>query len=109
MFELLKNIFKKNYESLDGKAFQAKYKAIKNAVLIDVRTPSEFSSESIRGARNINIMSPVFDSTIQNLDKEKTYFLYCRSGARSGRACNKMSKLGFKVYNLEGGIFQWPN
>jgi rhodanese-related sulfurtransferase len=109
MIELIKNLFKKNYESLDGKSFQEKYKSIKNSVLIDVRTPSEFSSESIRGARNINVMSPVFESTVQNLDKEKTYFLYCRSGARSGRACNAMSKMGFKVYNLSGGIFQWPN
>jgi len=109
MFEILKDLFKKNYEDLDGKSFKSKFKADRNAVLIDVRTPSEFSSGSIRGARNINIMSPTFAKTIEALDKNKSYYLYCRSGARSGRACKTMGKMGYKVFNLSGGINAWPN
>jgi rhodanese-related sulfurtransferase len=109
MLSILKDLFKKNYESLDGRTFKEKFRADKNAVLIDVRTPAEFSGGSIRGARNINIMSPSFRQNVQNLDKNKSYYLFCRSGARSGSACNQMSKMGFRVYNLSGGIGAWPN
>lgn len=105
--EFLRKIFAKNYENLDGDAFKEKYKADKNAVLVDVRTPHEFAGGSIRRARNINFMSADFAKTVQNLDKTKTYFLFCRSGARSGSACSKMSAMGFKVYNLSGGINSW--
>lgn len=106
MFESLKNLFKKPYETLDGDTFTKKYKSTKNPILIDVRSPGEFSSGAIRGARNINL-SPTFGSTVENLDKSKKYFLYCRSGSRSGSACKTMSALGFEVYNLKGGMNQW--
>ena len=107
MIKLLKNLFKKNYETLDGKTFREKHKSTTGSVLIDVRTPGEFRNGAIRGARNIDVMSPGFVGTIKDLDKGKTYFIYCRSGARSGSACSRMSKMGFKVYNLSGGISAW--
>lgn len=107
MLEILKKLFIKNYESLNGQAFRQKYRSTKNAILLDVRTPGEFKNGSIRGARNINYLSPTFVRTVETLDKEKTYFLMCRSGSRSGSACSKMSTMGFKVYNLSGGIGAW--
>ena len=109
MISIIKDLFKKHYESLDGTTFKSRFKSDRSAVLIDVRTPSEFSGGNIRGARNINIMSPSFLKTVESLDKNKTYYIYCRSGARSGRACKTMGKMGFKVYNLSGGIYAWPN
>jgi len=109
MLDAIKNLFKKNYVSLNGNSFKEKFKSIPKAVLIDVRTPGEFSRGAIRGARNINYMSPDFISRVKDLDKTKTYFLYCQSGGRSGRACASMGKLGFSVYNLSGGIYAWPN
>lgn len=107
MVEFIKSLFKKNYESLTGSEFKEMYKKTPGSVLVDVRTPGEFTGGAIRGARNIDVMSPSFRRTIENLDKTKTYFLYCKSGMRSGSACSKMSKLGFKVYNLSGGIHAW--
>jgi rhodanese-related sulfurtransferase len=98
----------KAYENLNGAEFKTKYNQSKGAVLIDVRTPGEFRSGTIRGARNIDMMSPSFASQIATLDKNKEYFLVCRSGSRSGQACNLMAKEGFKVYNLAGGVGQWP-
>lgn len=55
------------------------------------------------------MMTPGFKKQIQNLPKGKAYYLYCRSGNRSGHACDIMADLGFeKVYNLAGGIVSWP-
>lgn len=77
--------------------------------MLDVRTPGEFSAGSLTGALNIDMTSAAFASQLEKLDKTKTYFLFCRSGARSGAACQLMAEQGFKVYNLAGGIGAWPN
>lgn len=49
-----------------------------------------------------------FSNQINSLDKEKTYYIYCRSGTRSGNALNIFKNLGFKeVYDLKNGINSW--
>ncbi|MCU0382535.1 MAG: rhodanese-like domain-containing protein [Cyclobacteriaceae bacterium] len=97
----------KAYEGLQAETFKQKLKETKG-ILVDVRTAAEFKSGSITGARNIDVMSPSFLTQFAGLDKAKTYFIYCRSGARSAQACTMLSKQGFKVYNLKGGIMAWP-
>ena len=79
------------------------------SVILDVRTAEEFESGYIEGALNIDIRGGAdFFASIEALDKSKSYFVYCRSGARSGKACQLMSQLGFSaVYNLEGGVLAW--
>ena len=79
------------------------------SVIIDVRTDDEFSTGYIGGAVNIDFyMRNEFISEIDKLDKSKSYFIYCKSGARSGQTCEIMKQKGFKkVYNLEGGILGW--
>lgn len=80
-----------------------------DTVILDVRTSGEFSSGKIRGARNLDIMTPGFVNQVKNLPKDKTYLVYCRSGNRSGQACEIMADLGFeKLKNLSGGIMRWP-
>lgn len=98
----------KAYKSLGGQEFKQEYSKGKHSVLIDVRTAGEFGAGSIMGAKNIDIMSPDFDKQISALDKSKDYFLFCRSGHRSGQACSIMAERGFKVYNLKGGVNAWP-
>ena len=79
-----------------------------NTVLIDVRTPEEFGGGHIPNSININFNAPDFSAQIEKLDKSKTYLVYCRSGARSGRAATSMSELGFQtIYTLKGGILGW--
>jgi rhodanese-related sulfurtransferase len=107
MFGLF-GIGSKNYENLNGRQFKEKFSATPNAVLLDVRTPGEFKAGSIKGARNLDIMSSSFASQLATLDKNKEYFLFCRTGNRSGQACNIMAKNGFKVYNLAGSPSDWP-
>ncbi len=98
----------KVYKSFGGKEFKEEYTKRKQPVLIDVRTAGEFASGSINNAKNIDIMSPDFQKKISGLDKNKNYFLFCRSGNRSDQACSIMAKQGFNVYNLKGGISAWP-
>jgi len=58
-----------------------------NAVILDVRTPGEFMEDVIENAILINILEPQsFMNTIEELDKDKNYFVYCRSGTRSVQA-----------------------
>ncbi len=96
------------YKNIDPKAFKEGFESSENAVLIDVRTPAEIEEISIDGHVAINISSPSFVEEIEKLNKDKTYYIYCRSGNRSGKACQYMSSIGFKeLYNLEGGIIAW--
>lgn len=105
---MFQSFIKKSYEDLNGMTFKQNFQNTSNAVLLDVRTPSEFNSQNIPGAINIDIMSYEFHDKVAELDKSKTYFIYCRSGNRSGQACHMMSELGFNTYNLVGGIGAWP-
>ncbi|MCC6447366.1 MAG: rhodanese-like domain-containing protein [Chitinophagaceae bacterium] len=77
-----------------------------NVLVIDVRTPAEVSEGYIKGANFfINYNGSDFEKKIESLDKNKSYIVYCRSGARSAKASYYLSQNGFKnVYNLEGGI-----
>ncbi len=76
--------------------------------VIDVRSPDEFSDGHIKGATNIDIYDPSFESSVMKLDVNKQYVVNCQSGGRSSSACAFMSRNGFKkVMNLEGGIAAW--
>ncbi len=79
-----------------------------NVVILDVRTPGEFSQGHIEGAMNIDVEASTFDAEIAKLDKTKTYAVYCHSGRRSGIATQTMAKMGFKhLYNLQNGLSDW--
>ena len=79
-----------------------------NTLVIDVRTPVEFSETHIKNAINIDYFSKSFPVTISKLDKQKTILVYCAAGGRSTSACSDFKKLGFKkVYNLIGGYDDW--
>lgn len=79
-----------------------------NFILLDVRTPSEFESGHIAGAVVLNFRSPAFTDSLKQLDKSKTYMLYCRSGNRSSQAVAQMKSMHFQtIYHINGGINQW--
>lgn len=79
-----------------------------SAIVLDVRQPQEYKMGHIKGAILINVLDePLFEQEIKKLDKNKTYYLYCRSGKRSNKAALKMQKMGFKVWELKGGIKSW--
>ena len=73
-----------------------------NKSIIDVRTPQECATGMLENATPINFFnSHLFMNAIDELDKDKSYFVYCRSGNRSFQACQIMMSKGIeKVYNL---------
>ena len=77
--------------------------------MLDVRTPEEVEEGYIPNATNIDIyLGQEFVAELEKLDKTKNYYVYCRSGQRSGQACAIMNKLGFEnAYNLVGGFMNW--
>jgi rhodanese-related sulfurtransferase len=77
-------------------------------IIIDVRTPEEFTDGHIDDAINIDFRSESFESEISKLDKGKTYLIYCKSGGRSRGALDMMTNLDFEeVYHLSTGIISW--
>ncbi|MGK7394937.1 MAG: rhodanese-like domain-containing protein [Candidatus Cyclobacteriaceae bacterium M3_2C_046] len=77
-------------------------------ILLDVRTPREYDEEHIPDSTLINIYDQDFPEQVAKLDRDKTYYVYCRSGKRSADACIIMHDLGFrKLHNLTGGIIGW--
>lgn len=78
------------------------------AIVLDVRTPMEYQMGHIPGSRNIDISSPEFVTTIEQLDRDQPYALYCRSGSRSASAIQMMDQMGFaQVGHLETGLLDW--
>lgn len=95
------------YKNIDKETFKQGIQD-PNAVIIDVRTTGETYEGMIPGALHIDIMGGRFMEEVQNLDKNKSYYLVCRSGNRSGAACGAMANMGFtKLYNLVGGMMEW--
>lgn len=84
-------------------------KADDNAFILDVRTEEEVADGFIANAKNLNIFKgQAFIYELETLDKNKNYFVYCKSGGRSGQACTIMNQMGFKnTYNLLGGFQEW--
>lgn len=81
-----------------------------NFIIIDVRTFKEYVTGHIERSKMIDFNSQTFKNELQNLDKDKTYLIYCRSGNRSGKALLLMKEMGFKrVYEINGGIIDWNN
>ena len=77
-------------------------------VILDVRTPEEFTDGHIENAINLDYYSETFRDELNKLDEGKKYLIYCRSGNRSGKALNIMQELNFReVYNMSGGILEW--
>ena len=73
--------------------------------LIDLLT---FNEGHLEGAINIDFFDENFLQDISKLDKNKTLYIYCRSGNRSSKASPKIIDLGFKqLYDLQGGIKNW--
>jgi rhodanese-related sulfurtransferase len=68
------------------------------ALVVDVRSPSEFRQGSRPGS--INIPLNEIGARLQEIDKAKTIVLCCASGSRSGMAAGILKQNGFsKVVN----------
>ncbi len=73
--------------------------------LIDVREADEFAEGHLPGAINLPLSD--FLERYEELDKDKPYYIICRSGARSAQACAFLEEEGYDVTNVAGGTSAW--
>jgi rhodanese-related sulfurtransferase len=78
-----------------------------SSILLDVRTAGERSRNSIRGS--IHIPLHELGKRVEELHKHKNkeIICYCQSGSRSMLAASRLTKSGFTVANMNGGIAEW--
>lgn len=65
------------------------------ATVVDVRTPGEFRGGHVKGALNIPVHE--LDARMSELKQGDKVIVYCRSGARSGRAASLLKAKGYEV------------
>ena len=70
--------------------------------VLDVREVEEFEALHLEGARNFPL-SQLAD-TYEQLDKDNLYYVICKSGMRSARACQFLAEQGYEVVNVQGGM-----
>ena len=95
-FIILKSIMSHNISVNDAAS-----KLREGALLIDVRTPGEFSSMYIPEAVNIPVETIGAAIGQKVKDKKKPVILHCHSGMRAVSACSTLRNLGYEqVWNV---------
>lgn len=78
----------------------------KDLLLIDVRSPQEFSQGAIAGSKNIPFID-IMEGR-HSLPKDKPVLLICSIGGRSFAAVQLLQEKGYtEVFNLDGGLQAW--
>ena len=96
-YDILPDIAYKNIIDSDNKI-----------ILIDVRSKKELDEIMISGVLNYDFNSDEFENSVLGLDIDKTYYVICRSGRRSGITTELMLENGFEnVFNIKGGMIKW--
>lgn len=76
------------------------------AILVDVREAWELQEARIQGALHIPLME--LQRRVDELPKEATLIMVCKSGARSMHAAHMLHQMGYAdVLNLAHGIIGW--
>ena len=90
-------------------SFDAFYQLYQNdqLSLVDVREVEEFQTLHLEGAQNLPL-SQLAD-TYDQLDKDLLYYVICKSGVRSARACQFLAEQGYDVINVQGGMMTFEN
>jgi len=73
--------------------------------LLDVRSPIEFESERIEGAKNIPL--DVLDGRLEEVPAQGDVVVVCRTGVRATIAAEAMARAGRRARVLEGGVLAW--
>lgn len=109
---LISLLFSQEFERYSAEQYKATLDKLAETdadfALIDIRTFPEYKLGHIEGAHLIDFYGRDFISKLNEIEKNKTYLIYCRSGNRTGQALQIMYQLGFKdVIDLEKGIVSW--
>ncbi len=79
------------------------YRAVPQAILLDVRTPEEYRGGHIPGSKNVPLHQIEKIESIAE-KKETPLFVYCQSGARSRQAVSLLQRMGYENVNNIGGM-----
>jgi rhodanese-related sulfurtransferase len=93
-------------DDLDIDVAEAKRRIDAGTLHVDVREPDEHAAVRIPGA----LLLPLSEFLARyeaELPKDQPMVMWCRSGARSGRAATFLRAGGYDAVNLEGGIIAW--
>jgi rhodanese-related sulfurtransferase len=99
----LKSLFSKPYATVS--AAQAAAMAGEGAVILDVREPHEWQAGHAPKARHIPLGQLARRGS--ELPRGRALITVCRSGARSARAAALLSRDGWEVASLSGGMRAW--
>ena len=97
-----------SYRQIDMDEAIAMMEAESDYIILDVRTPEEFSEKHIPGAINIANETIGSEEIPELPDKDQLILVYCRSGNRSKQASEKLVALGYTNIVEFGGINDWP-
>ena len=101
---------KQGFQSVTVQEFANIISDTTTVILVDVRTAEEYGSGHIENALNIDVKQDDFEkNAINMLPKDKTIAVYCRSGRRSKKAAEILSKNGYNVIELDSGYTGWTN
>ncbi len=102
---------KKEFEEIEPKDvfnILEKHRDNPDFVVLDVRTPEEYEEGHIENAYLLNVKSDSFEDELGKMDKNKRYFVYCRTGRKSRKAVELMEKSRYKeAHSIVGGIDKW--
>ena len=101
-------LIQNTYDILPNIAFKNIIDSDSKIILIDVRSKQELDDIMINGVLNYDFNSDEFENSVLGLDIDKTYYVICRSGRRSGITTELMLENGFEnVFNIKGGMIKW--
>ncbi|MNJ42598.1 putative adenylyltransferase/sulfurtransferase MoeZ [compost metagenome] len=75
--------------------------------MLDVREPDEWAEGHVRGAKHIPLGQVL--ERLNELNADEELIVICRSGNRSGLACELLQEKGFNVVNMTGGLLAWED
>ena len=92
-------------QNITASDLDRRIKAGDGLLLMNVREPWEFSQGHIAGSKLIPLDQ--LSGQLARLPKDKTLVAVCRTGNRSSVATSILSRAGYQVLNLKGGVVDW--
>ncbi len=99
----------KNFSAIDLEEYIGAVNFNDHFTLLDAREPAEYKVSHLNNAIFIGSDDFDYDQIKNKLDPNKIIIIYCSVGYRSSKIAEKIENKGHKIYNLNGGIFEWMN
>ncbi len=94
-------------KSMTPKEVAAEMNGGKPLFMLDVREPAEWVEGHVAGAKHIPLGQLL--ERLDELDPKQEMIVMCKSGGRSGLACELLSEKGYNVVNMTGGLSAWKD